>query len=44
SAIASHMPLLIAGSAHDRLRWSFDVLVNGITRTPVPGPARGAAG
>jgi len=43
-AIASHMPLLIGGSAHDRLRWSFDVLVNGITRTPVPGPARGADG
>jgi AcrR family transcriptional regulator len=37
--ISAHMPALIGGSAQDRLRWSFDVLVNGITRTPVPGAA-----
>ncbi|WP_437032813.1 TetR/AcrR family transcriptional regulator [Streptomyces sp. enrichment culture] len=46
-AITSHMPDLIGGSAHDRMRWTFDVLVNGIVHTPVPGPvpdpARGAA-
>ncbi|MFJ5776372.1 TetR/AcrR family transcriptional regulator [Streptomyces sp. NPDC093094] len=38
-AIAAHMPALISGSARDRLRWGFDVLVDGITRTPVPDPA-----
>ncbi|MBY8886045.1 TetR/AcrR family transcriptional regulator [Streptomyces sp. PTM05] len=36
-AIAAHMPALIGGSPADRMRWSFDVLVNGITHTPVPG-------
>jgi hypothetical protein len=36
-AINAHMPALIDGSVEDRMRWSFDVLVNGITRTPVPG-------
>ncbi|MFF3305631.1 TetR/AcrR family transcriptional regulator [Streptomyces sp. NPDC002908] len=34
-AIAAHMPDLIGGTAGDRLRWSFDVLVNGITGTAV---------
>ncbi|MEU8733372.1 TetR/AcrR family transcriptional regulator [Streptomyces sp. PB17] len=43
-AITAHMPDLIGGSAQDRMRWSFDVLVNGITRTPVPGPAQDTAG
>ncbi|MEU9187179.1 TetR/AcrR family transcriptional regulator [Streptomyces sp. NPDC048484] len=37
-AITAHMPDLIGGAARDRMRWSFDVLVNGITRTPVPVP------
>ncbi|MDQ0785027.1 AcrR family transcriptional regulator [Streptomyces sp. B3I7] len=36
-AIAAHMPDLIGGLARDRMRWNFDVLVNGITYTPVPG-------
>jgi AcrR family transcriptional regulator len=35
-AIAAHMPALIGGSVRDRVQWSFDVLVNGITHTPVP--------
>ncbi|MFG2731504.1 TetR/AcrR family transcriptional regulator [Streptomyces canus] len=38
-AITAHMPDLISGTVRDRMRWSFDVLVNGITRTPVPVPA-----
>lgn len=38
-AIAAHMPALLSGSAPDRVRWSFDILVNGITHTPVPGTA-----
>ncbi|MFI1753517.1 TetR/AcrR family transcriptional regulator [Streptomyces sp. NPDC020571] len=38
-AIAAHMPDLIDGAAQDRMRWSFDVLVNGITHTPVPDRA-----
>ncbi|MCZ4602313.1 TetR/AcrR family transcriptional regulator [Streptomyces sp. Lzd4kr] len=38
-AITAHMPALISGSVRDRMRWSFDVLVNGITHTPVPGEA-----
>ncbi|WP_107061686.1 TetR/AcrR family transcriptional regulator [Streptomyces cellulosae] len=38
-AITAHMPDLISGTVRDRMRWSFDVLVNGITRTPVPSPA-----
>lgn len=36
-AIASHLTVLTSGSVHDRMGWFFDVLVNGITRTPVPG-------
>ena len=36
-AITAHMPDLVGGSAGDRMDWSFDVLVNGITQTPVPG-------
>lgn len=35
-AITAHMPALIDGAVRDRLRWSFDVLVSGITHTPVP--------
>ncbi|MFF5897567.1 TetR/AcrR family transcriptional regulator [Streptomyces argenteolus] len=35
-AITAHMPDLIGGTVQDRLRWSFDVLVNGITGTAVP--------
>jgi len=35
-AIQAHMPALVGGSVADRMRWSFDVLVNGITHTPVP--------
>ncbi|MCH0558437.1 TetR/AcrR family transcriptional regulator [Streptomyces sp. MUM 16J] len=35
-AIRAHMPALVSGSPGDRMRWSFDVLVNGITHTPVP--------
>ncbi|MFF7445687.1 MULTISPECIES: TetR/AcrR family transcriptional regulator C-terminal domain-containing protein [unclassified Streptomyces] len=38
-AITAHMPVLISGSADDRMHWAFDVLVNGITRTPVPDGA-----
>ncbi|WP_029391852.1 TetR/AcrR family transcriptional regulator [Streptomyces xiaopingdaonensis] len=38
-AINAHMPALVGGSVSDRLRWSFDVLVNGIVHTPVPGAA-----
>ncbi|MGW0916569.1 TetR/AcrR family transcriptional regulator [Streptomyces sp. NPDC002784] len=36
-AIEAHMPALVRGSPGDRMDWSFDVLVNGITHTPVPG-------
>ncbi|MFD7711732.1 TetR/AcrR family transcriptional regulator [Streptomyces sp. NPDC059785] len=36
-AIAAHLPALVGGAGGDRMRWSFDVLVNGITGTPVPG-------
>ncbi|MFD3493307.1 TetR/AcrR family transcriptional regulator [Streptomyces sp. NPDC058690] len=36
-AIKAHMPALLSGSVRDRTRWSFDVLVNGITHTPVRG-------
>ncbi|MFF9046489.1 TetR/AcrR family transcriptional regulator [Streptomyces parvulus] len=36
-AITAHMPDLVAGTAQERLRWAFDVLVNGITGSPVPG-------
>lgn len=36
-AIKAHMPALLSGTPSDRMRWSFDVLVNGITHTPVPG-------
>ncbi|MGW5787249.1 TetR/AcrR family transcriptional regulator [Streptomyces sp. NPDC003757] len=36
-AIASHLTVLTSGSVQDRMGWFFDVLVNGITRTPVPG-------
>ncbi|MFC4914001.1 TetR/AcrR family transcriptional regulator [Actinomadura gamaensis] len=36
-AIAAHMPALVGGSPEERFRWSFDVLVNGIVGTPVPG-------
>ncbi|MFE9473194.1 TetR/AcrR family transcriptional regulator [Streptomyces griseofuscus] len=35
-AIKAHMPMLLGGAVQDRMRWSFDVLVNGITQTPVP--------
>ncbi|MFH8343040.1 TetR/AcrR family transcriptional regulator [Streptomyces sp. AM6-12] len=38
-AIRAHMPALLGGSVEDRMRWGFDVLVNGITQTPVPGTA-----
>ncbi|MFJ6070982.1 TetR/AcrR family transcriptional regulator [Streptomyces sp. NPDC093065] len=38
-AITASMPDLIDGTVRDRMRWSFDVLVNGITHTPVPGRA-----
>lgn len=34
-AVRAHMPALITG-AGGRLRWGFDVLINGITVTPVP--------
>lgn len=36
-AITAHMPALVGGSIDDRMRWSFNVLVTGITQTPVPG-------
>ncbi|MFE2012624.1 TetR/AcrR family transcriptional regulator [Streptomyces sp. NPDC059491] len=36
-AIEDHMPALVSGSPSDRMAWSFDVLINGITHTPVPG-------
>jgi AcrR family transcriptional regulator len=35
-AIKAHMPALISGG--DRLRWGFEVLINGIGSTPVPVP------
>ncbi|WP_413760542.1 TetR/AcrR family transcriptional regulator [Streptomyces sp. MMBL 11-3] len=35
-AIKAHMPALISGG--DRLRWGFEVLINGIGSTPVPDP------
>jgi AcrR family transcriptional regulator len=35
-AITAHMPELIGGPPRNRMRWAFDVLVNGITHTPVP--------
>lgn len=35
-AIAAHMPDLVGGAVRDRMRWAFDVLVNGITGTAVP--------
>jgi AcrR family transcriptional regulator len=38
-AIRAHMPALLSGSVEDRMRWGFDVFVNGITQTPVPGTA-----
>ncbi|WP_369204917.1 TetR/AcrR family transcriptional regulator [Streptomyces sp. PU-14G] len=38
-AISAHIPHLVSGTAEDRMRWSFDVLVNGITGTSVPGQA-----
>ncbi|MFU0243090.1 TetR/AcrR family transcriptional regulator [Streptomyces scabiei] len=38
-AITAHMPDLIDGAPRDRMRWSFDVLVNGITHTPAPDRA-----
>ncbi|MFF4243494.1 TetR/AcrR family transcriptional regulator [Streptomyces sp. NPDC001822] len=34
-AVRAHMPALISG-AGERLRWGFEVLINGITSTPVP--------
>ncbi|AJE44321.1 TetR/AcrR family transcriptional regulator [Streptomyces nodosus] len=37
--IKGHMPALLAGSAEDRLSWGFDVLINGILHTPLPGTA-----
>ncbi len=38
-AISAHLPHLVSGTAEERMRWSFDVLVNGITGTPLPGRA-----
>ncbi|GED90427.1 TetR/AcrR family transcriptional regulator [Streptomyces sp. 6-11-2] len=35
--IKAHMPALLAGSAEHRLSWGFDVLINGIIHTPLPG-------
>ncbi|RMI41317.1 TetR/AcrR family transcriptional regulator [Streptomyces triticirhizae] len=35
-AIAAHLPALVGGTTEERFRWGFDVLVNGITHTPVP--------
>ncbi len=40
-AIQAHMPALVGGSPGGRLRWGFDVLIAGITHTPVPGGAVG---
>ncbi|MER7768726.1 TetR/AcrR family transcriptional regulator C-terminal domain-containing protein [Kitasatospora sp. NPDC096140] len=37
--ISAHMPALLAGAVEDRLAWGFDVLVNGITHTPLPSGA-----
>ncbi|MFD5463863.1 TetR/AcrR family transcriptional regulator [Kitasatospora sp. NPDC127059] len=37
--INAHMPALLVGTGEDRLAWGFDVLVNGIIRTPLPGTA-----
>ncbi|MFD4953921.1 TetR/AcrR family transcriptional regulator [Streptomyces sp. NPDC058451] len=37
--VKAHMPALLAGPAEQRLAWGFDVLINGITHTPVPGTA-----
>ncbi|MFF3362176.1 TetR/AcrR family transcriptional regulator [Streptomyces misionensis] len=38
-AIRAHLPALLSGSVAERMRWGFDVLVDGITHTPVPGTA-----
>ncbi|MGI5490098.1 TetR/AcrR family transcriptional regulator [Microtetraspora malaysiensis] len=35
--IKAHMPALLAGAAEHRLSWGFDVLINGIIHTPLPG-------
>lgn len=37
-AIAAHMPELVSGTVEARMRWGFDVLVNGIVQTPTPAP------
>lgn len=39
-AITAHMPDLVGGTAEERMRWSFDVLVNGIVHTPLPTPRK----
>ncbi|WP_435858986.1 TetR/AcrR family transcriptional regulator [Streptomyces varsoviensis] len=38
-AITAHRQHLVSGTAAERMRWSFDVLINGITSTPVPDSA-----
>ncbi|MCF3961864.1 TetR/AcrR family transcriptional regulator [Streptomyces fuscigenes] len=35
--IRAHLPALLAGSEADRMSWGFDVVINGILHTPVPG-------
>ncbi|WP_406054429.1 TetR/AcrR family transcriptional regulator [Streptomyces sp. NBC_01077] len=37
--IKAHLPALLSGTPEDRLSWGFDVLINGITRTPLPRAA-----
>ncbi|MEU3288019.1 TetR/AcrR family transcriptional regulator [Streptomyces longwoodensis] len=34
--IKGHLPALLSGPVEDRLTWGFDVLINGITGTPLP--------
>ncbi|MFJ7630973.1 hypothetical protein ACIQZN_31280 [Streptomyces sp. NPDC097595] len=34
--IRAHLPALLAGTQDDRLSWGFDLVINGIIRTPVP--------
>lgn len=35
--IKAHLPALLGGTESSRLAWGFDVVINGIVHTPVPG-------
>lgn len=36
-AIKAHLPALLGGSEESRMSWGFNVVINGILHTPVPG-------